>query len=218
MTRLATAAVLAAALSLCACSPLMQASWDTLRAAASGPKAVTLDPERVDARPYYQLRVQTHDGDAVLALVRLQGDLQYWLAPSQQVLVLRDGLVVRTSGFADNLAGTRLGDGSPFRTGLHKLADEHTSERWLDLDGYRLGVPLRSRWRRVGLERVSILGRDHQLLRVDEDISAPLLGLSATNRYWVDPADGFVMRSLQQLTPTLQVVITQLRPYRETAR
>jgi hypothetical protein len=128
---------------------------------------------------------------------------------------MRDGLVVRTTGFGDNLAGTRLGADSPFHAGLHKLADGQRSERWIDLaSGYRLGIPVQSSFHKVGLERVSILERDYDLLRVDEDIRAPLLGLSATNKYWVDPKDGFVMQSLQQVTPDLQVAITQLRPYR----
>ncbi|CDF82548.1 Protein of unknown function (DUF2886) [Pseudomonas knackmussii B13] len=209
------AALAGAALSLCACNPLMRASWDTMRAAVQGPQPLELNQAQVDALPYYQIKLQTQGGEAVLALVRLQGDLQYWLASSHQVVMMRDGLVVRTTGFADNLAGTRLGADSPFHTGLNKVADGQTSERWLDLaSGYRYGVPVTSQFRKVGLERVSILERDYELLRVDEEISAPLLGFSATNRYWVDPQDGFVMQSLQQVTPDLQVAITQLRPYK----
>lgn len=219
MKLLRFAALAGAVLSLCACNPLMQASWDTLRAATSGPQSLELTQAQVDAVPYYQIKLQTAGGEAVMALVRQQGDLQYWLASTHQVLMMRDGLVVRTVGFADNLAGTRLGTDSPFHTGLHKVSDDQASERWLDLaSGYRLGVPVRSRFHKVGLEQVQILERHYELLRIDEDVSAPLLGLSATNKYWVDPKDGFVMQSLQQVTPDLQVAITQLRPYRGAGR
>ncbi|MCP1641854.1 hypothetical protein J2T41_001453 [Pseudomonas citronellolis] len=215
MKLLQFAALAGAALSLSACNPLMQASWDTLRAATQGPKPLELTQAQVDAVPYYQIKLQTQGGEAVMALVRQQGDLQFWLASTHQVLMMRDGLVVRTTGFGDNLAGTRLGADSPFHTGLHKLADGQRSERWIDLaSGHRLGIPVQSSFHKVGLERVSILERDYDLLRVDEDIRAPLLGFSATNKYWVDPKDGFVMQSLQQVTPDLQVAITQLRPYR----
>ncbi|MGE7966613.1 YjbF family lipoprotein, partial [Pseudomonas sp. NPDC089918] len=31
--------------------------------------------------------------------------------------------------------------------------------------------------------------------------SAPTLNFHATNRYWVDPQDGFILRSEQHLTP-----------------
>lgn len=207
------------ALSLCACNPLMQASWDTLSAASSGPPSLHLSQAQVDALPYYQIELQTAAGEAVMALVRQQGDLQYWLASSNQVLMLRDGLVVRSVGFSDNLAATRLSADAPFHGGLHRVADGQTSERWIDLaSGYRLGVPLHSRFHKVGLEQVRILERDYSLLRVDERLSAPLLGMDATNSYWVDPADGFVMLSRQQLTPELQVAITQLRPYRGAGR
>nr|WP_283939580.1 YjbF family lipoprotein [Pseudomonas sp. R3.Fl] len=207
------------ALSLCACNPLMRASWDTLRAATQGPQPLELSQTQVDAVPYYQIKLQTQGGEAVMALVRQQGDLQYWLASTHQVVLMRDGLVVRTTGFGDNLAGTRLGANSPFYTGLHKLADGHSSERWIDMaTGYRMGIPLHSRFHKVGLERVNILEHEYDLLRVDEEIRAPLLGFSATNKYWVDPKDGFVMQSLQQVTPDLQVAITQLRPYRRGAQ
>lgn len=202
-------------MSLCACTPLWRAALDNMRASVEGPKPLELKQAEIDARPSYQLELQTSAGNAVLFLARQDRGLQFWVPVTKQVVMMRDGLVVRTTGFDDNLAGTRLGVDSPFHGGLNKVADGQTSERWIDLpNGYRYGVPLSSRFRKVRMERVRIVDREYELLRVDEDIRAPLLGLDATNRYWVDPQDGFVMQSLQQVTPDLQVLITQLRPYR----
>ncbi|MCY1307117.1 Group 4 capsule polysaccharide lipoprotein gfcB, YjbF [compost metagenome] len=133
--------------------------------------------------------------------------------------MMRDGLVVRTVGFGHNLAATRLAAGAPFAAGLHKVADGTASQRWVDFaDGYQIGVPVQSRFEKKGLEQVDILGRSHTLLRVDESLSAPIDGLDVVNSYWVDPADGFVMASRQQVAPSLQVVITQIRPYRGNAQ
>lgn len=219
MKTLRFAALAGAALSLCACSPLWRASLDTMRSAVEGPKPLDLSQAQVDALPYYQLELRSKAGNAVLLLARQEGDLQYWIPSTRQVVMMRDGLVVRTTGFDDNLAGTRLGADAPFHTGLNRVADGQASERWIDIpDGYRFGIPLKSRFQKVRIERVRILEHDYDLLRVDEEIDAPLLGLRATNQYWVDPQDGFVMQSLQQLTPELQVVITQLRPYREKGK
>ena len=154
-----------------------------------------------------------------MALARPQGDLQFWVASTQQVLMMRDGQVVRTTGFGSNLAGSRLSVDSPFAAGLHRVATGATSQRWVDYaDGYQVGIPLQSRFENKGLEQLDILERSYSLLRVDEHISAPLIGLDAVNSYWVDPADGFIMASRQQVTPELQVIVTQIRPYRSTAQ
>ncbi|MNM67779.1 putative lipoprotein GfcB precursor [compost metagenome] len=220
MNILRYAALAAAALSLCACNPLMKASWDTLRAATEGPQPLELTQAQVDAVPYYQIKLQANPGgEAVMALVRQQGGLQFWVASTHQVLMMRDGLVVRTVGFGHNLAATRLAADTPFSIGLHKVADGTTSQRWVDFaDGYQVGIPVQTSFEKKGLEQIDILGRSHTLLRVDESLSAPVGGLDAVNSYWVDPADGFVMASRQQVTPELQVVITQIRPYRGTAQ
>jgi len=65
-----------------------------------------------------------------------------------------------------------------------------------------------------GLREVTILGRAHRLLLVEEHIQAPAIGFAATNRYWVDPSDGFVWKSRQTIPGGETVTLTQLRPYR----
>lgn len=208
-------ALVVLACALCACNPLMQASLNTLGTSVSGPAHLELTRAQVNALPYYQIQVTTEYGSAVMALVRTQGDLQYWQASSRQLLLLQDGMVVRTLGFPDDLLGTRLAPDSPFVKGLQHLGEGQASQRWIDLGpGYLLDVPLTGRLRRVGLETVRILDQDHRLLRIDERLSAPVKGMAATNSYWVDPNDGFILQSRQQVTPSLNVTITQLRPLR----
>jgi len=211
--RLLALVVLACALA--ACNPLMQASLNTLGASLGSPAPLELTRAQVNALPYYQIEVTTEYGSAVMALVRTQGDLQYWQASSRQLLLLQDGVVVRTLGFPDDLLGTRLAPDSPFISGLQHIGEEQASQRWIDLGpGYLLDVPLTGKLRRVGNETVRILDQDHGLLRIDEHLSAPIKGMAATNSYWVDPSDGFILQSRQQVTPSLTVTITQLRPLR----
>jgi hypothetical protein len=75
-----------------------------------------------------------------------------------------------------------------------------------------MGVNVTSHFKKKGLETVHILDRDVELLRVDEEIEMDGLGFTAQNRYWVDPADGFIMASEQHLTPELPLRIVQVRP------
>ncbi len=202
---------------LCGCNPLMSASLNNLKAAVVGPDEVDVSATEVAGVNYPQLKLTTPSGSGVLALVREREDLQFWVASGKQVLLLRDGLAVRTVGLGleGDLDGTRLADDSPFKQGLHHVADGFTTRRWIDLyKGQEVGVIVNSRFSRRATETLEILDKPYSVLRVDEQIDAPAIGLSATNRYWVDPRDGFILQSEQQLTSQLRVKLVQLTPDR----
>ncbi|WP_192558553.1 YjbF family lipoprotein [Pseudomonas allokribbensis] len=217
MNTLKVGVCLMAALLLCGCNPLMVASVTNLKSAVVGPDDIDVTPAQVAEVNYPQLKLTTPSGSGVLALVREREDLQFWVASGKQVLLLRDGLAVRTIGLGaeGDLDGTRLSDASPFKRGLHNVADGDTSQRWIDLyKGQEVGLIVNSRFTRKSTETLKILNKEYAVLRVDERIDVPAIGLRATNRYWVDPVDGFIVQSEQQLTSQLRVKIVQLTPDR----
>ncbi|SDO29949.1 Group 4 capsule polysaccharide lipoprotein gfcB, YjbF [Pseudomonas reinekei] len=208
---------LSAALLLCGCNPLMSASLNNLKSAVIGPDEVDVTPAQVAEVNYPQIKLTTPTGSGVLALVREREDLQFWVASGKQVLLLRNGLAVRSVGLGleGDLDGTRLSDTSPFKQGLHQVADGYTSRRWIDLyKDQEVGVIVNSRFSRKSMDTLTILNKEYSVLRVDEQIDAPAIGLRAINRYWVDPVDGFIVQSEQQLTSQLRVRIVQLTPNR----
>jgi hypothetical protein len=208
---------LCAAVLLSGCNPLMSASLNNLKAAVVGPDEVDVTAAEVAAVNYPQLKLTTPSGSGVLALMREREDLQFWVASGKQVLLLRDGLAVRSIGLGleGDLDGTRLADDSPFKRGLHHVADGFTTRRWIDLyKGQEVGVIVNSRFSRRAETTLNILDKDYAVLRVDEQIDAPAIGLRATNHYWVDPRDGFILQSEQQLTTQLRVKVVQLTPAR----
>ncbi len=214
-----TGAVVTTALLLCGCNALTKASWETLKASAGGPASIELTPAQVDAVPYPQILVTTPTSEGVMAMVRRRGDLEFWLASGNQVLMMRDGLVVRSVGLGVSLDGTRLEGESPFKRGLQHLPDGYTSTRWIDIyEGYHVGIAVNSRFSKHAVEHIRILDKDYALLRIDEQVTAPSLDFRATNRYWVDPHDGFILQSEQHLTPQISLRIVQLRPDRGAAR
>ena len=199
----------------------MTAAFTNLKGAVSGPDELDVSPAQVAAIRYPQLKLTTPSGEGVLAMVRQRGELQYWVASGKQVLLLRDGLAVRSVGLGlgGDLDGTRLDADSPFRQGLHRLPEGYSSQRWIDLyQGYETGVVLNSRFTRQPMETLRILDKEYPVLRVDERIDAPAIGLHATNHYWVDPDNGFILQSEQQLTRQLRVKIVRLTPEREVVR
>jgi len=67
--------------------------------------------------PFPQIKVTTVSSEGVMALIRQRDDLQFWVASGKQVLLMRDGLVVRTVGLGTDLDGTRWQGQSPFQQG-----------------------------------------------------------------------------------------------------
>lgn len=217
MNTLKVGVCLCAAVLLSGCNPLMSASLNNLKAAVVGPDEVDVTAAEVAAVNYPQLKLTTPSGSGVLALMREREDLQFWVASGKQVLLLRDGLAVRSIGLGleGDLDGTRLADDSPFKRGLHHVADGFTTRRWIDLyKGQEVGVIVNSRFSRRSDTTLNILDKEYVVLRVDEQIDAPAIGLRATNHYWVDPRDGFILQSEQQLTTQLRVKVVQLTPAR----
>lgn len=210
---------LVACLLLCGCSPLMQGSIDTFKATVQNAEPLQLTSADIAAVPYAQILVTTPSSEGVMAKLRQQGDLQFWVASGKQVLLIRDGLVVRSVGLEPSLDGTRFDGESPFKRGLQHVVDGETSTRWIDIyKGEQVGLAVNSRFRRKGLETVTILNQSHVLQRIDEKFEIPALGFSATNRFWIRPGDGHVMQSEQYLTPELALKIVHLRPDWESTR
>lgn len=219
MKTLRNRSCLVACLLLCGCSPLMQGSLDTFKAAVQGSVQLELTAADVAAVPYAQILVTTPSSEGVMAKLRQQGDLQYWVASGKQVLLMRNGLVVRTTGLQPALDGTRFDGQSPFKRGLHLVADGERSTRWIDMyQVEQVGLAVNSRFVRKGLETVTILDKPYVLQRIDEKFEIPTLDFSGTNHFWVRPTDGVILQSEQYVTPGLELRIVHLRPDWEAAQ
>lgn len=211
------AALAAASCAVTACTDVSFGSADTIRQAIRGGTDVHPTAASVAAEPYYQLQVNAPGGQAILLLAGTQGDVQGWYGPDGQALFLRHGVVVRTVGLDANLDHVTIDAGDPFIAGLQHVQAPVEYRRTFDWSpGYRYGVAAKARLEPKGAEDIEILGQAHRVLRYDERISAEGAGFDVVNRYWVDPADGFIWKSRQHAAPGQTLELIQLRPYRET--
>jgi len=209
--RLGLAALLALVVG---CSSTYREGVDTVKLVLHEHSGVDLTPESVAARPFFQLRAISPDGQAVLILGGVEGNLQTWYGHAGQAVFLEHGVVVRTIGLRQNLDDTRWPSSNPFASGLQTLSSPLDAVRVVDWSpSYRYGVTLNARLATAGMEDVTILGTVHHLRRVDERVSAPAAGFVAVNHYWVDPADGFIWKSHQVVAPGVPLDLIQLRPY-----
>lgn len=213
---LCTSGFALATLLLAACSTVSRGSLESLRLAVQR-QTVHPTPESVAAAPYYQLQVNAPGGEAILILAHVaHGDLG-WYGNDHDAVTTHDGVVVRTAGLPSDLDGSAFNAGNPFQAGLQHLTAPVAYTRRMDWSpGYRYGVVMQGSLTPGRLEDVEILGTMHHLQRVDEDLRAPGQGIHLSNRYWVDPSDGFVWKSQQEIAPGYTLELIALRPYRES--
>jgi hypothetical protein len=210
------AALAAASWAVAGCTAVSLGSIDTIRNAVRGDPDVHPTAATVAAEPYYQLEVESSSGSAILLLASVQGDLQGWYGHDGQAVFLRHGVLVRTIGLDANLDHVAFDGGDPFATGLQHVQAATEYRRVLDWSpGYRYGIHAVAHLEPKELENVEILGQVHRLRRYDERVRADGAGFDVTNRYWVDPADGFIWKSRQHVAPGQTLELIQLRPYRE---
>lgn len=203
-------------LALSGCSDVSRSSLESIRQTWHGPPKMAPSADEVQAKPFFQMRATTGSGDAILILGNVDGQRQLWYGKDGVVVVLEHGRVTQTVGLSQNLDASHTRSTSdPFEAGLHKLDAPTTFEREDDWSpGYRYGIAVQSRLTPSGSTDIDILGTPHHVLLITEDVTAKVAGYHAVNRYWVDPQDGFIWMSEQEILPGLKLKLVQLKPYR----
>ncbi|WP_426287845.1 YjbF family lipoprotein [Luteibacter sp. E-22] len=199
------------------CSSVSRGSLEAVRLAMHGEK-VEPTAASVAATPYFQLQVNGPEGEAILVLAKTEHGQLGWYGTGNDIVFTRDGVVVKTVGLPQNLDDSAFPSGNPFTAGLQRSNGPLDYTRRMDWSpGYRYGAVVQAHLEPKAMEDVAILGTVHHLRRIDEHLSVPGLGARMTNRYWVDPTDGFIWKSRQYIAPGVPLELIQLRPYREDA-
>lgn len=205
------AALMLMAIALSGCGVVGRTSVKAVQMSMQGKPDVQPSPADVAANRYPQIKVTTSRGGAVLVLGNIDGGRQAWYSNDRGIVFLVDGLLVATHGGTPELQDMRIEGENPFHA-LHLIEAPVTTQRQYDvMPGYRFGITVTGTLERLGTENIEILGSTRALLHVRERLRGQ--GWKGDNHYWVDPANGFIWKSVQAIAPDASLEIIQLKPY-----
>lgn len=192
-------------LPLAGCSPLAKSSYDSLRMLVAGGD-LAFDASRLDPQVAY-MRADVGSSRLLIGRGRTSDQgLETWYTASNQVLLLRDGLLERTVGLPEDLYGIRFPAPHPLRQGAplpplpaRVVREVSHAGHDLEVSEYRLEDCGETQLQSWG-QRFSV--RCLREVLVSSNVTRPLPG----NTYWVEPESGLWRKSLQWVTPAWPAV------------
>lgn len=168
--------------------------------------------QQAAAVPYASMGVRFGDGqENLLVLGSDTGGDELWTSRAHIVVLTHDGRIRRTVGLANDLTALAPKAGvdlpPPFAA-LKGPVVFNLSADFADLGVY--AAPIACRMTARGAETVVILGHGIHAVRVSELCRATSLNWFFTNSYWIDPENGFVWRSIQNLHPKGLIARTEI--------
>ena len=186
---------------------MLQGYRDIQRAKAEYPLSVA----RIRAFPKPLLGMQVRGGlKGLMYLDDREGGQERWLSSNGVLLVLDAGRVVRSRGFASDVLGNvPLKWQDPLGSRLDP-GKSYQFSRQLDLGPDRYGIVTEHRMDYLGKEALQVLDRPQSAAVWTETVRLPRLRLQWSNRYYLDPASGFVLRSTQHLDLDVELTLEYL--------
>lgn len=166
--------------------------------------------QQAAAIPYATLGIRVDRGpEQILVLATDNGGVRLWTSPTHVSITIRDGRIIRTSGFGTDLSGD--------------LPRTQSAQSWLTISNYDwLGdfsdigyysVAVNCHIAQRDRDPIEILGKQFDTMRLIEKCSSSELDWTFENTYWVSPNTGRVWRSIQKFHPRgPEVELEYLRP------
>jgi hypothetical protein len=187
---------------------------DAFRISVLGHPNVPIKRSTVSSLPYASIGAKIGKGPrSLLILWREDRKDLHWLSADNAAIVTRNGRVVKTAGLPENLRDTRSVGQDPLATGLVSEGAPTNYRRVVETDAPTYDLEIQSRFERIGARQITIAEIEFDTILYEEECAAKTVNWSFRNRYWVDPADGFVWRSQQAIARSFpQIEIEVLKP------
>ena len=185
-------------------APTYSVAFESIKGALLGYPEKKISKELIENIPYASLVMKIGKGSSgLLILESLKGDETIWVSADQVVILLKEGRIVRTLGLNNNLISLKRINQS-FKnliSSKESITDYYSYYSYDDppLSNLKVHVYIE----KIGMRDVYILGEQKNLLLIHETISNKEIRWQATNKYWVDPKDYYVWKSVQTVSPKL---------------
>jgi len=186
-------------------APGFQVAFDSIKKAVFGfPENTFITREIVENIPYASLTLKIGKGPRGLLILESVNDNEtLWVSRDNVYIRLENGRITRTLGLVNNIV-TYL---SP-----KVLFQELLKERPVNIDFiayYSYEKPVlnnlrtKVKIREISEQTIVILGHEKKTIVFEEEVENSYLGWKVKNKYWVDPKNGFVWKSIQNPSPKL---------------
>ena len=137
----------------------------------------------------------------LIILESKEEELETWVSSDGVYLVFKEGRIVKTSGFFNNLINFKS-----VETNFESLMDTNESESLVYYYSYDdpklIDMRVLVSRRFVAKEKVQLIDRKEELNLIEEQIVNDYIGWKVTNKFWIDD-DMFVWKSEQYISPKL---------------
>lgn len=186
-------------------------AYNSIEAAIFGFEDYPITKELVDQIPYASMRVKIGKGPAGLLILESKNrKFKKWTSSDGVSLIEKNGQIVRTEGLLNNVTNIRFLSETSFLR-KSKLESHVISEYFLSLDNpevFELKLVLKIE--NEGPEIINILDKQYSLMHITEEKENKYLRWKSKDHYWVDPEDGFVWKSIQNIAPNLPPILIEV--------
>ena len=137
----------------------------------------------------------------LIILESKEEELETWVSSDGVYLVFKEGRIVKTIGFFNNLINFKS-----VETNFASLMDTNESESLVYYYSYDdpklIDMRVLASRRFVAKEKVQLIDRKEELNLIEEQIFNEYIGWKVTNKFWIDD-DMFVWKSEQYISPKL---------------
>ena len=184
-------------------------AFNTIKGLIVGYENELITPDLIKNIPYASSILKIGKGaPALIILESKEEEQETWVSSDGIYLVFKEGRIVKTSGFFNNLINFKS-----VETNFASLMDTNESESLIYYYSYDdpelIDMRVQASRRFVAKEKVQLIDREEELNLIEEQIVNHYIGWEVTNKFWIDD-DMFVWKSEQYISPKLPKFYTEV--------
>jgi len=192
-------------------APSFTYAYESMKHALFGYPDLNITREIVKNIPYASALLKIGKGSQGLVILeRVDNNNYAWVSKDNVYIVTRDGRIVRSLGLLNNLTkitsiNQSFEDLITKPNPVTEYYSYYSFEKPLLLN-LKVNVSITNK----GVQEIEILGKRMKLILIEENITSELIGWKEKNKFWVDPNDYFVWKSIQNISPKLPKFIVEV--------